>query len=448
MIETLLHYNINAPRYTSYPPANLFRKAENELEVEELWKASNSLNPSNLSFYFHIPFCSKRCLFCGCTSETIKEDSYREEYMNSISLEMEKKLPWIDSSRKVTQVHFGGGTPTSVPVSELKSILDRLKERFTFSSRAEIAIECNPASVTETLLSDLALAGFNRISYGIQDFNLETLRLIGRDPSLIDVPSLVSLSHKLGFQSVNLDLIYGLPGQTLESFSDSVSKAIAANPDRIALFSYAHVPWKRPEQKRLEEYHIPDAYHKMSFFLKARDMFKEAGYQNIGMDHFVKSSDSLFFASEQGLLHRNFQGYCTRSTTGQVYAFGSSAISQLDNAYLQNTHITSDYMEKVKRQEMTEVRVHPLTENEKIWRNMIERLMCNNALKINEIEKKALGERWNRLCALEKEGLLTKINDDEIRTTTLGSLVIRYLVSVIDPLLENQESEGVFSKTI
>jgi oxygen-independent coproporphyrinogen-3 oxidase len=186
----------------------------------------------------------------------------------------------------------------------------------------------------------------------------------------------------------------------------------------------------------------------MSFFLKARDMFKEAGYQNIGMDHFVKSSDSLFFASEQGLLHRNFQGYCTRSTTGQVYAFGSSAISQLDNAYLQNTHITSDYMEKVKRQEMTEVRVHPLTENEKIWRNMIERLMCNNALKINEIEKKALGERWNRLCALEKEGLLTKINDDEIRTTTLGSLVIRYLVSVIDPLLENQESEGVFSKTI
>jgi oxygen-independent coproporphyrinogen-3 oxidase len=131
-----------------------------------------------------------------------------------------------------------------------------------------------------------------------------------------------------------------------------------------------------------------------------------------------------------------------------VYAFGSSAISQLDNAYLQNTHVTSDYMEKVKKQEMTEVRVHPLTENEKIWRNMIERLMCNNALKINEIEKKALGERWNRLCALEKEGLLTKIKDDEIRTTTLGSLVIRYLVSVIDPLLENQESEGVFSKTI
>lgn len=154
-------------------------------------------------------------------------------------LKWKKKLPWIDSSRKVTQVHFGGGTPTSVPVSELKSILDRLKKRFTFSSGAEIAIECNPASVTETLLSDLALAGFNRISYGIQDFNLETLRLIGRDPSLMDVPSLVSLSHKFGFQSVNLDLIYGLPGQTLESFSDSVSKTIAANPDRIALFSYA-----------------------------------------------------------------------------------------------------------------------------------------------------------------------------------------------------------------
>lgn len=448
MIETLLHYNINAPRYTSYPPANLFRKAENELEVKELWIASNALGSSNLSFYFHIPFCSKRCLFCGCTSETIKEDSYREEYMQAIAKEMDKKLLWIDSSRVVTQVHFGGGTPTSVPVCDLKFILDRLKEKFTFSVGAEIAIECNPASVTKELLSELALAGFNRISYGIQDFNLETLRIIGRDPSLIDVPFLVSLSHELGFHSVNLDLIYGLPGQTLESFSESVSKAIESKPDRIALFSYAHVPWKRPEQKHLESFVIPDAYHKMSFFLKAREMFREANYQSIGMDHFVIPTDSLYLAAKEGLLHRNFQGYCTRSTTGQVYAFGSSAISQLDNAYLQNTHVTSDYIDKVKHEEMTEVRVHPLTETEKIWRNIIERLMCNNALKINEIEKKVLGSRWDRLCALEKEGLLEKIADNEIRTTELGSLVIRYLVSVIDPLLENQKTEGVFSKTI
>lgn len=448
MIETLLHYNVNAPRYTSYPPANLFKNAENEHEIKQLWLASNSLKPSNLSFYFHIPFCSKRCLFCGCTSETLKDESYREAYMKAVSVEMDKKLPWIDASREVSQVHFGGGTPTSVPVSDLKYIIDKLKERFTFSPNAEIAIECNPSSITEALLTELASVGFNRISYGIQDFNLDTLRIIGRDPSLIEVSSLISLSRQLGFQSVNLDLVYGLPGQTLESFSDSVSKAIAANPDRIALFSYAHVPWKRPEQKKLEAFNIPDAYHKMSFFLKARDLFHEANYQSIGMDHFVKKTDSLYIASEQGLLHRNFQGYCTRSTTGQVYAFGSSAISQLDNAYIQNTHITLDYIDKINKNEMTEVKAHPLTETEKIWRNMIERLMCNNALKIDEIERKTLDDRWDKLCALEKEGLLEKITDNEIRTTTLGSLVVRYLVSVIDPLLENKKTEGVFSKTI
>ena len=448
MIETLLHYNTNAPRYTSYPPANLFRSAKDKAEVEALWVESNSLFPSNLSFYFHIPFCAKRCLFWGCTSETLKEDSYREEYFKAICLEMYKKLPWIDSSRIVTQGHFGGGTPTSVPTSYLGLIIDKLKSHFSFSPLAEIAIECNPATVTKTLLVELATVGFNRISYGIQDFNLETLRIIGRDPSLIEVSALVELSRQLGFHSFNLDLISGLPGQTLESFSQSVSKTIEASPDRIALFSYAHVPWMRPEQKNLEKFDIPDAYHKMSFFLRAREMFERAGYENIGMDHFVKPSDSLAIASVEGLLHRNFQWYFTRSTTGQVYAFGSSSISQMDNAYLQNTRDTSEYIQKVLQDEMTEIRVHPLSETEKIWRNLIERLMCNNALQIDEIERQVLGDRWDRLCALEKEGLLVKVSEKEVRATALGSLVIRYLVSVIDPLLDNKETECVFSKTI
>ena len=448
MIDTLLRYDTNAPRYTSYPPANLFRPAETKQEIEALWRASNNLYPQNLSFYFHIPFCSKRCLFCGCTSEVMQDTSARDLYFEALYSEMVEKLLWISDKRPVTQVHFGGGTPTSVPFEILDTILHKLRARFPFAEHAEIAIECNPSSVTEERLRALALMGFNRISYGIQDFNPEVLEIIGRDPSLLPVKELVKLSRELHFSGINLDLIYGLPGQTEANFYDSVQKAVEAAPDRIALFSYAHVPWLKENQKLLEKYPMPNAREKMTFFLEARKRFIEAGLVDVGMDHFVKPTDSLAIGLQEGALHRNFQGYCTRKTTGQVYGFGSSAISQLDNAYTQNIHDSAHYAELQLSGKMTEIRCHPLDEKQKVLRDTIERLMCNRLLRVDEREKEILGEGWERLLALESEGLLIKVSDDEIRTTELGTLVIRYLAMQLDPLMQNRKTGGVFSKTI
>lgn len=361
---------------------------------------------------------------------------------------MDQKLAWISNDRKVTQVHFGGGTPTSVPLNELEKLLQKLRDRFEFANHAELAIEINPATLTEEMLRTLASFGFNRASYGIQDFNPETLKIIGRDPSLMPVKDLLELSRELGFHGLNLDLVYGLPGQTAKSFFASIERAIEASPDRVALFSYAHVPWMRPEQKKLEEYHLPDAHTKMEFFLKAREMFKAAGYVEVGMDHFVKPTDSLAIATQNGALHRNFQGYCTRETTGQVYAFGSSGISQFDNAYLQNIHAASEYIKRIEANEMTEIRCHELSANERILRNTIERLMCNNRLCVTAEERAVLADGWDRLTVLESEGLLTKVSDNEVIATELGRLVIRYLAAKLDPLVQNKKTEGVFSKTI
>lgn len=448
MIDLLLRYNTNAPRYTSYPPANLFHEAISKENSKKLWIESNGCKPDSLSFYFHIPFCHKRCLFCGCTSDTLHDEEFRNTYFDALHQEMQEKLSWIDPSRKVSQVHFGGGTPTSVPLIELEKILNQLRENFEFQKEAEIAIEINPATLTQEMLENLAAMGFNRVSYGIQDFDLNILEIIGRDPSLIPVQELIALTRDLNFRGINIDLVYGLPGQTELGFQKSIEKAIEVSPDRIALFSYAHVPWMRPEQKKLEQYSLPDAKTKMSFFLKAREQFKNAGYLAVGMDHFVKPEDALAKASLSGNLHRNFQGYCTRETTGQVYAFGASAISQFDNAYLQNVHQSKEYVQRVLAGKMTEIRAQELSHEQRTLRNVIERLMCNNRLKISDSEKLVVGEGWNRLLSLESENLLHKLNHNEIEATELGSFVIRYLAMQLDPLMQTEKREGVFSKTI
>lgn len=448
MIDTLLRYNANAPRYTSYPPANLFRSAEDTDAICSIWENSNQYAPCNLSFYFHIPFCISRCHFCGCTSEVCHDEKTKERYFEALFQEMKQKLPWIDRKRPVTQIHFGGGTPTSVSSKYLNQILDFVRNKFSFSSETEIAIECNPASFFEHDLKNLAKLGFNRISYGIQDFNLTVLRSIGRKPSSLPVKVLVELSRALGFSGINLDLIYGLPGQSRESFQETILKAIEADPDRIALFSYAHVPWVRHEQRQIEEKSLPAPREKMEFFLTAREMLLENGYLLIGMDHFVKPSDSLALAQSSGNLHRNFQGYCTQKTTGQVYSFGASAITQLSHAYLQNIRDSVQYTERIFSGKKTEIKCHLLSREEQILRSVLERLMCNFKLSLTQEEYNFLEIGFKKLCSLEKEGLVRVVSEKEIQATETGKLVIRYLAMQLDPLMSSFNSEGVFSKTI
>src|SRR5574344_731284 len=269
--------------------------------------------------------------------------------------------------------------PTSVPFGYLEKLIGRLRERFTFAPHAEIAIECNPASITEERLRALAEIGFTRVSYGIQDFSPDVLKIIGREPSLLPVKELLALSRDLHFKGINLDLIYGLPGQTESHFSESIEKAIDAHPDRIALYSYAHLPALKANQRALDKYPRPDARHKLELFLDARRRFMQAGFTFVGMDHFVDPEDSLARALSEGKLHRNFQGYCTRETTGQVYAFGASAISQLDNAYTQNVHESLAYSDLQLSHKLTELRCEPLSAETHILRDTSERPMCKRA---------------------------------------------------------------------
>ncbi len=447
MIDTLLRYNASAPRYTSYPPANLFRAAEPSDPIRGIWEDSNRDEPQNLSFYFHIPFCPARCLFCGCTSEVCHDAETTERYFKALYLEMERKLPWIETSRKITQIHFGGGTPTSVSPHYLQEILERLRNRFSFAPEIEIAIECNPAAFSENDLKHLAALGFNRISYGIQDFSPAVLRTIGRKPSLLPVKELVKLSRELGFSGINLDLVYGLPGQSKETFRNAIEKTLAANPDRAALFSYAHIPWIRPEQVQMETAGIPDPRLKIEMFLMAREYFLKQGYVAVGMDHFVQKNDALAEALCSEDLRRNFQGYCTRKTTGQVYSFGASAISQFAGAYLQNVHDSSVYAEKILSGENTEIRCHLLSEEERIIGSVIERLMCNFKLSLTEREFSFVRNGFESLAALENEALVKRVSEREIHATELGSLVIRYLAMQLDPLM-NRAEKPVFSQTI
>jgi len=446
LAQTLLRYNASAPRYTSYPPANLFATANGDSGLRSLWEASNALQPRNLSFYFHIPFCPKRCHFCGCNSEVTGSSDAVSAYFQALGLEMDARLPWLDASRPLTQIHFGGGTPNAVPTRYLNGCIRKLRDRFAFAENAELAIECNPAHLSRGRLEELADAGLNRISIGIQDFDSQVLASIGRDPSAYPVETLIADCRSLGFGGINLDLVYGLPGQTRDSFLDSVERTILAGPDRVALFSYAHVPWVKDNQRGLDERTLPSPQAKVEMFLAARERFVAAGFIWVGMDHFVRPSDSLGRAAQEGRLHRNFQGYCERATTGQVYGFGCSAISQMDNAYIQNIHASSEYTRRVIAGESVAVRCHVLGAEEKILRNAIAQLMCNGDLQCTPELHKASQGGWERLMALADEGLVEPDGKNGVRATPMGLLVVRYLAMQLDPLMQTNR-EG-FSKTL
>lgn len=446
LVNRLLQYNASAPRYTSYPPANHFAAASDDSLVEPLWRASNELSPRNLSFYFHVPFCPKRCHFCGCHSEVTGTADAVERYFEALYLEMELRLGFIDAKRPLTQVHFGGGTPNAVPTRYLAGCLDRLFARFTAAPGAEIAIECNPAHLSFARLRDIAAAGFNRISLGIQDFDRNVLAMVGRDPCAYDIAEMIDDCRRAGLQGVNLDLLYGLPGQDLDKFLQTVDRTVALGPDRVALFSYAHVPWVKENQKNLDEALLPGPETKVEMFLAARERFLAGGFLWVGMDHFVKATDPLGAAASQGSLHRNFQGYCDRTTTGQVYGFGCSSITQLDNAYIQNIHASRDYTERMLTGKSVSVRCHVLTPDEKILRDAIADFMCNCRLRYTDELARASEGGWERLCALQDEGLL-EIKGNEVVASDVGRLVIRYLAMQLDPLMRKTTSQA-YSKTL
>lgn len=449
-------YNIPAPRYTSYPPANHFKEGISEEKYIQLIKESNKKEPQHIAFYIHIPFCSKICYYCGCNAFTSRNNKQITDYIEALKTEIKNTITLIDKNRKISQIHFGGGTPNAIEAKYIKEIVILLSESFLFIDKPEIAIECNPAHLDKLYIDQLLAAGFNRFSFGIQDFDSEILKNVNREPSLLPINEILGyLREKSPEASINLDFIYGLPGQSVNSFVKTIQQAAELKPDRLVTFSYAHVPWLKKHQQILDKKGLPCSDEKMDMFLASRKLLINEGYSTIGLDHYVLPSDELNTALKNKELHRNFQGYCTKRTTGQVYAFGVSAISQLENAYLQNVKDIKTYNGLIEQGKTVIEKTYILSKKELIIKDAITELMCNGILNFKEIAEKhnisldsfksisgIKDDAFDELIADE----LMEFENDAIKVSDLGMLFIRNIAIVLDPAYKAQQNK--YSKTV
>lgn len=452
--ELLNKYSIPVPRYTSYPPANFFNESFTADSYKEAIIQSNEQNPQHISIYIHIPFCYHMCYYCGCNSQLLKDKNVVKEYIETLKKEIRMVLPLLDHSRKISQIHYGGGTPTSQPVSVLKEINRIILSEFECIENPEIAIECHPGYLDENYWNDLIDAGFNRISIGIQDFNEGVLKASARKPSRMAIEDIVHILRSKGV-SVNMDFIYGLPLQTPESFAETIRKAISLKPDRIVTFSYAHVPWVNELQKNLEKIGLPSVSTKNEIYETAKKLLIDAGYKTIGLDHFVLANDELYEALQTKSLHRNFQGYCTRRTTGQVYAFGNTGISQLSTAYSQNAKDLNTYISSVNEGKYPITKGYILNKEEQITREVIASLMCNytvswsdiaNRMNMSEKEvRNALNYNKEQLFDFQEDGIIEFL-EDHITVLPEAAPFVRNVAASLDKLMVNNEKR--YSKSV
>src|SRR5205085_5749856 len=329
---TLEKYNQPGPRYTSYPTAPEWGDQFGPAELRDVFREANAKPaPAPLSLYFHIPFCQSLCLYCGCNVVISKKHDVALTYLDALKREIDWTSAEVLPSRKVEQLHWGGGTPTYLTPQQIEDLYGYIQERFSFSDSAEVSIEIDPRVTSLEHCRALRRVGFNRVSLGIQDFDPLVQKTIRRVQPYEETKRLFDSCREIGFESINVDLIYGLPHQTAASFSDTVNKIITMKPDRVAVFSYAHVPWMKKQQGSFARF-LPDATEKFRIFARAIEMLTGAGYRYIGLDHFARPEDEICRAQDERTLHRNFQGYTTKAGC-DLYAMGVSSISGLEDAY-------------------------------------------------------------------------------------------------------------------
>ena len=454
-LDIFKKYNKPGPRYTSYPPATFFKRGfTTEQYIEQIIR-SNDDEPQNMSLYVHIPFCSRLCHFCGCNTGISQKEEVIRRYVNAVITEIENMAKYLDKSRKVSQIHWGGGTPNSIKLSYVEEIMAVFRKHFQFIEKPEIAIECHPAYLEYEDIDRLAAAGFNRLSLGVQDFDEEVLKLVNRAPSKYPVKDLVHYLKEKGFRGVNLDLIYGLPGQNRESFARNIQKTIEVSPDRLATFSYAHVPWVKAAQKILEKRGLPTPDEKLQMFEVGHNLLTEAGYVAIGMDHYAKADDDLTTALKNKTLRRNFQGYATSETTGQVYGFGSSSITQLWGGYVQNVKTSQQYVQEIEAHGLASDKAYLMTDDNLVVREVIAEIMCNGRMDFHEIGQQfgKTAAEVKKIVAFKPEKLdeflqddLVSIDGNEVTVHKEGFFIVRNIAMAFDPLLET--TDAMYSKTI
>ena len=452
--EIIDKYNVSTPRYTSYPPANYFGQMSNEDYLDAV-DNSNKEGSQSLSFYFHMPFCKRLCHYCGCNSYIMpREGQTVSNYIDALHKEIDLVTSHIDKNRPISQIHYGGGSPTAMPASVLRELNDHLFSLFPSIEKKEVAIECHPGYLSAEDWEELTRSHFNRFSIGVQDLDEKVLKTVGRTPSALPLKDIMDILRKAG-ATVNMDFLFGLPYQTPESFGENIRKAIELRPDRLVTFSYGHVPWVFKRQQTLEKHGLPAPDVKQQMYDKAAEMLHDAGYKTIGLDHFVLPTDELYIALENGQLYRNFQGYCTRRTTGQVYAFGVTGISQLDSVYAQNTKDIDEYIRDINSGNISIRKGYKLSHSERIAKEVIERLMCNYRIEWREIANTlgisvedvlgALHYDESKLREMHSDGII-ELSADGISMTELGHPFVRNVSASLDPLMQNTTKQ--FSKPI
>jgi len=447
------HYNRPGPRYTSYPTAPVWIDSFGPKEFEGAIDDANGKR-SPVSLYMHLPFCESLCLFCACNVVIRKDKSVTPPYLSTLKKEINRMAEGISRERQVVQFHWGGGTPTYLSPEQIEDLFTYTRERFAFAPDAEIGIEVDPRVTTRAHMETVRKMGFNRLSMGIQDFKEDVQKAVHRIQSYEVTRDLIATARELGFDSINVDLIYGLPYQTADSFAHTIEQIVGLSPDRIAMFSYAHVPWLKKQQGSFVA-HLPEGMKKFDIFRSGLLKFLEAGYLYIGMDHFAKENDELAVSQRNRTLHRNFQGYTTKAGA-DLYGMGITAISGVQDTYAQNYRDIPSWEKAVEEHGLATMRGYRLSEDDVIRREVISRLLCHTVIVKDEISNQFgidfdeyFAPELERLKMPQEDGLVV-MNDKEIRTAWLGRIFIRNLAMVFDPYLEKQQlaARPLFSKTL
>ena len=450
---TLEKYNRPGPRYTSYPTAPVWKEDFGPDDLESFYaRAEKEATP--LSLYMHIPFCESLCLFCACNVSIQKDKKVAIPYLEALKREIEHVSQRVSKNRTVIQFHWGGGTPTYLTPAQMEDLFGHARQRFSFALDAEIGIEIDPRVTSRAHLETLRRLGFNRLSMGIQDFQPKVQETIHRVQPYELTRDLIVAARELGFESLNVDLIYGLPYQTAESFKDTIDKTLTLAPDRVAMFSYAHVPWLKKQQGSFET-HLPEGMEKFRIFRAGLERFLGAGYLYIGMDHFARPGDELAVAQKNRTLHRNFQGYTTKAGA-DLYGMGVSAISSIGAAYAQNRREVPAYQETIGTRGIATMRGYRLSADDLLRRAVIGRLLCHTVIPKHEIEREFsinfdeyFAPELQRLEEARHEGLVL-LDAAEIRVTPLGRIFIRNVAMAFDRYLHEQQMDHrpLFSKTL
>lgn len=454
----LQRYNQAIPRYTSYPPATELKDTFGASEFAQAIDLSNQ-DDAPLSLYCHIPFCETPCYFCGCNTVITQRKEVAQPYLHYLKHHIRQVQQKIAPGRLVQQIHWGGGTPNYFSLDQVEALWRALHDAFTVAKDAELSIEVNPRFLDRHYVQSLGDLGFNRISFGIQDFHPMVQEAINRIQPLAMLTETMDWLKEAGFNSINVDLVYGLPFQTLESFRDTVRKTIALDPDRIAVFNFAYVPWLKPVQKRLPIDAMPAPEEKLQILQMTIEELTNHGYVFIGMDHFAKPGDELAIAQARGELHRNFQGYTTQPES-DLFGFGMTSISMLRHAYAQNQKRLPAFYRAIEKDELPIERGFFLSEEDQLRRLVIMELMCQFSLDKAHFEAKYrqslvgelwqyFGEEYEALQPLAADGLV-HLSADRLEVTPVGRLLIRNVAAVFDTYLrsDRRDPHGRFSRAI